>query len=113
MPRGALPGERRGGRAKGTSNKVTSARREHIQKVAQTLGAVIPGAFEGDSHALLMAIYKDPSHEMALRLDAAKAAIGYEKPRLQAVELNASVELSQEDRLSMLEDRANGNAAHQ
>jgi hypothetical protein len=85
-------GTRIGGRQKGTRNKVTDARREHIQKVAQQLEDVIPGAFDGDSHALLMAIYKNPLNDMALRLDAAKAAIGYEKPRLASTEVKAEVD---------------------
>lgn len=66
-----------------------------MAKVAQSIEAALPGAtFTGDSHALLMAIYKDPTNEMALRLDAAKAAIGYEKPRLSAVEMKAEVDAS-------------------
>lgn len=92
--RGPAPGTRIGGRQKGTSNKVTSARREHIQKVAREIGEVIPGAFEGDAHAFLMAIYKNPINDMALRLDAAKAAVGYEKPKLAAVDMKAEVDAS-------------------
>jgi hypothetical protein len=34
----------------------------------------------------LTAIYKDAVQPIGLRLDAAKAAIGYERPRLAAVE---------------------------
>jgi hypothetical protein len=33
-----------------------------------------------------MAVYKDARQPIELRLDAARAAIGYEKPRLAAVE---------------------------
>jgi hypothetical protein len=33
-----------------------------------------------------MAIYKDQSQPIELRVQAAKAAIGYEKPRLTAVD---------------------------
>jgi hypothetical protein len=109
--RGPQPGTRHGGRQKGTRNKVTDARREHLQKVAQELEELLPGAFEGDGHAFLMAVYKDPRQPMNVRIDAAKAAVGYEKPRLQAVEMNANVDISQEDRLSLLERRANGSAA--
>lgn len=46
----------------------------------------IPGAFLGDSHDFLMTIYKDPTQPMPLRIDAAKASIGYEKPKLAAIE---------------------------
>jgi len=40
--------------------------------------------FKGDAHAFLMMVYKDPSLPLALRLDAAKAAIPFEKPALAA-----------------------------
>lgn len=33
-----------------------------------------------------MAIYKDAAQPIALRMDAAKAAIAYEKPRLAAID---------------------------
>jgi hypothetical protein len=33
-----------------------------------------------------MAVYKDPRQPIELRVTAAKAAIGYEKPRLAAIE---------------------------
>ena len=38
MPRGAKPGERRGGRQKGTPNKLTSLAREAIEVAAAKLG---------------------------------------------------------------------------
>lgn len=38
MPRGASPGERRGGRAKGTQNKVTKAAKDAIAEAAEALG---------------------------------------------------------------------------
>jgi hypothetical protein len=41
-----------------------------------------PSAFKGTAHDLLVAIYQDESQDIAARIDAAKAAIGYEKPRL-------------------------------
>jgi hypothetical protein len=85
--RGSSPGERRGGRKCGTKNKRTLAREraqaETAVKITEALGA---DAFEGDAHAFLTAIYKDVAQPIGLRMDAAKAAIGYEKPRLAAVE---------------------------
>src|SRR5437899_6386885 len=51
------------------------------------VGETIPNAFAGDAHALLVAVYKDPRQDLHTRLDAAKAALPYEKPRLQAVTL--------------------------
>ena len=35
--------------------------------------------------ALLMAVYKDQAHEIELRIDAAKAAVRYEKPALSSM----------------------------
>ena len=84
--RGSKPGERRGGRKKGTPNKRTAARDAHLQAVEARMAEVIPGLFEGDSHALLMSVYKDPAQEWSARIDAAKAAIRFEKPALAAVE---------------------------
>jgi hypothetical protein len=40
--------------------------------------------FKGNAHALLMAIYKDHTLPLALRLEAAKAAIPFEKSALAA-----------------------------
>jgi hypothetical protein len=48
---------------------------------------MIPDAFAGDAHAFLVAVYKDPKFDHHTRQDAARAALPYEKPRLQAVTL--------------------------
>ncbi len=52
----------------------------------RNLDETLPDAFKGDAHAFLCAVYKNPQFPAKLRLDAATAAIGYEKPRLAAVE---------------------------
>jgi hypothetical protein len=75
------------GRPRGSKNKRTREREAALAKAAEALSAAIEGAFEGDAHAFLMAIYKDPSKDVQLRLDAAKAAIRYEKPALAQTEL--------------------------
>jgi hypothetical protein len=62
-----------------------------MQEAAKKIEAAVPDAFDGDGHALLVAIYKDPSHPIQLRLDAAKAAIRYERPRLAATEFSLAV----------------------
>jgi hypothetical protein len=76
-----------GGRQRGAKNKRTLAREraqaDSAAKIVEALGA---DAFDGDAHTLLMSVYKDPAQPIALRLDAAKAAIGYEKPRLAAAD---------------------------
>jgi len=109
MGRGAQPGERRGGRQKGTPNKRTEKRLAAMQDAASQIAGAIPNAFAGDSHALLVAIYKDPGQPMSLRLDAAKAAIGYEKPRLAATEVSGRLGLgikTHEEWLRAAEGRA-------
>jgi hypothetical protein len=90
MP-GSKPGERRGGRQPGTKNKRTVEReRSQAEVSAQITNALGPGAFKGDAHSLLVSVYKNPAHPIGLRLDAAKAALPFEKPRLSAI--NAKVE---------------------
>jgi hypothetical protein len=93
--RGSKPGERRGGRKRGAKNKRTLAREqaqaETAVKIAAALGA---DAFDGDAHAFLMAVYKNPARPLELRLDAAKAAISFEKPRLASVDGRVDANLS-------------------
>src|SRR5579872_3131387 len=87
MARGAKPGERRGGRSKGTPNKRTAALAEATERAAQVLAEELgEDCFPGDAHSLLMAVYKDKRNPVELRVDAAKAAAPYEKPRLNTVD---------------------------
>lgn len=74
------------GRPAGAKNKRTEDLERHMAAAAERVQEVIEGAFEGDAHTLLMTVYKDPQHEWSLRLDAAKAAIRYEKPALSSIE---------------------------
>jgi hypothetical protein len=76
------PGQAKtGGRKAGTPNKKTAALK---QAVAEAVGA-LPDAFEGDSYAFLATVYKDKALPLGVRLDAAKTAIAYERPRLANV----------------------------
>jgi hypothetical protein len=76
-----------GGRKRGTPNKRTAERERAVAAAARKITAALgDDAFQGDAHALLMAVYKDPQQPSELRLEAARAAIGYEKPKLAAVE---------------------------
>jgi hypothetical protein len=82
-------GERTGnprGRPLGAKNRRTKAVEAATEQAALKIAEAIDGAFEGDAHALLMTVYKNPLNEMALRIDAAKAAIRYEKPALSSVD---------------------------
>jgi hypothetical protein len=45
------------------------------------------GTFAGDGYALLAAVYKSEGFDLHVRLDAAKAAMAYERPRLSNVEM--------------------------
>jgi len=85
--RGSKPGERRGGRQRGAKNKLTLLRErvlvEAAAKAAEVLG---PNAFDADAHALLTLVYRDTALPIELRVDAARSAIGFEKPRLASIQ---------------------------
>jgi len=82
---GARPGA---GRKRGGSNRDTRYRRRKIELVAQQIADELgDDCFEGDAHAYLMSIYKDEKIPMLFRLDAAKACLPFEKPRLASVEV--------------------------
>jgi hypothetical protein len=53
------------------------------EQISAALGLEV---FHGDAHALLMTVYKDLNQPIGLRIEAAKAALPYEKPRLASVE---------------------------
>ena len=76
-----------GGRKRGAKNKRTMAlERALVETAVKIMDVLGDQAFPGDAHALLMGVYKDQSQPVELRVQAAKAAIGYEKPRLTAVD---------------------------
>src|SRR6476660_497384 len=77
------------GRPSGARNHHTLEREQRIMEAASVIAELLPSAFQGDAHALLMAVYKDTTLPLQTRIDAAKAAIAYEKPRLAAVEHSA------------------------
>lgn len=70
------------GRPPGAQNKLTVERMAKVEEAAQAISEALPNAFTGDAHTLLMLVYKDANQAMNVRIDAAKAAIGFEKPRL-------------------------------
>jgi hypothetical protein len=73
------------GRPKGAKNKRT-AEREAMREMAAQIEKVVDGAFEGDALAYLTSIYKDPTKPENVRIDAAKAAIRYERPAFAPTE---------------------------
>jgi hypothetical protein len=84
-------GVKTGGRKPGSKNKRTvelaAAAENAAQAIAQALGEV----FEGDAHAFLMAVYKDMTRPIETRIDAAKAAIRFEKPTLATLDSKTEV----------------------
>ncbi len=75
------------GRPPGRKNAGTLAVEAAAKAAAAAVNEVIPGAFNGDAHAFLVAVYKDPAQPIELRLDAAKAAVRYEKPALASMDM--------------------------
>lgn len=74
MPRGSLPGERRGGRKKGTPNKATPEIREHFRML-----------IEGELGEL-----RDALHEVRFGIEIEKTTIGPDgKPQVVLGRLNA------------------------
>jgi hypothetical protein len=63
-------------------------------KINDALGM---GAFDGDALALMVAIYSDTRQPMSLRLDAAKSAIPFERPRLSTVDAKVTSSVSLAD----------------
>src|SRR5215207_200818 len=87
-----------GGRKAGTPNRRTreieAAARQTVEQVTEVLQAADMQPFDGDAHALLVAVYKNPAQEWNIRVDAAKVAIRYEKPALQNMEMKHSGEIN-------------------
>ena len=76
-----------GGRKAGTPNKRTAALRTATATAAERISAALGSeVFHGDAHALLMTVYKDLDQPIGLRMEAAKAALPYEKPRRASIE---------------------------
>lgn len=76
MPRGAGPGERRGGRQKGTPNKKTLLRAETLARLS------IEGS---DPVDFMLNVMRNPHVPLDMRLDAAAKVAPFVHPRLQAV----------------------------
>jgi len=80
-----------GGRSKGEPTKETRAALRAAQETAsRVLG---DSAFTGDAHALLCMVYRDTTLPLDVRIDAAKVAINYESPRLQAIQVEGHTEI--------------------
>jgi hypothetical protein len=82
------------GRPKGVRNKRTVETEARIARAAEAAAKALPEAFQGDAHALLMLVYKNEALDLGVRLDAAKAAIRYERPALASVDAKAAVDVN-------------------
>jgi hypothetical protein len=75
-----------GGRKAGTPNKRTVALQAATVTAAEQIDAVLGSdAFDGDALAFLMLVYRDPRQPAGLRLEAAKAALPYQRPRIASI----------------------------
>src|SRR5215467_5388116 len=84
-------GFKTGGRKKGSKNRRTllleDAARQAQEDAKHLLG---DKTFEGDAHPLLVLTYKNEALPLAVRIDAAKAAIRFEKPVMSTVDSGGS-----------------------
>jgi hypothetical protein len=80
--------------------------------VVAKVDLTLPEAFEGDAHELLMLTYRDQRLPLLVRLDAAKAAMPFEKARLapqEAKQPEAVLPLAERLKAYAMEDAvANG-----
>ena len=82
MPRGSKPGERRGGRKKGTPNKRTEKVKQSIQETIEKIGCdPLEAMFE-------IAIQAKKEGDLSLALNAYKELAQYVAPKRKAVELS-------------------------
>ena len=86
-------GFKTGGRQKGSKNKRTLLLEGAARELLDNAGAILgDNGFNGDAHALLILTYKNISLPLELRIDAAKAAIRFEKPALAAIDAKGTIE---------------------
>ena len=83
------------GRPPGSKNKKTLA----MEEAARRAVAEIDEAFDGDAHAFLQAVYKNPDVPLEIRIMAASRALRVEKPVLAATNANVNVRVDMAERL--------------
>ncbi|MGF1660589.1 MAG: hypothetical protein ACFCUS_14290 [Rubrimonas sp.] len=94
------------GRPKGRKNNATLA----LEAAAQEAAASIDEAFEGDAHAFLVAVYRNPAVPLELRIMAASRALKVEKPALSAAREQIDVSVNIGARLEAAQRRIAGSA---
>jgi hypothetical protein len=85
-----------GGSRKGSPNRKTTARARAAARATALADALGSHAFAGDALGLLQLVYRDGRQPVELRLDAARAAAPYERPRLSAITTNVETGLTLE-----------------
>jgi hypothetical protein len=90
------------GRPPGRKNNKTLELESAIRKAV----ADIDGAFEGDAHAFLQAVYKNPDVPLEIRIAAAGRALRVEKPVLSAGHSRVDVHMDLGTKLEAARKRA-------
>ncbi len=70
-----------------------------MEEAARKAAAGIDGAFEGDAHAFLQAVYKNPDVPLEVRIMAAGRALRVEKPVLTASHSQVEVNFNLAERV--------------
>ncbi len=89
------------GRPPGRKNNKTLA----LEEAARQAAASVDGAFEGDAHAFLTAVYRDPAVPLEIRITAAGRALRVEKPALSASHSVSEVHVNLATRLEAARKR--------
>ena len=89
------------GRPPGRKNNKTLVLEEAARKAA----ADIDGAFDGDAHAFLQAVYRNPEVPLEVRIMAAGRALRVEKPSLSASRNQVEVNMNIGERLQAARER--------
>ena len=88
MARGAKPGERPGGRKKGTPNKLTRTVMERVEALGVDPIAILAYFADGDTTKLGYTGKGDPPITREMRLKAAIELAQYIAPKRKAIELS-------------------------
>ena len=94
------------GRPKGRKNNRTL----ELEAAAREAAAAIDEAFEGDAHAFLQAVYRNPAVPLELRIMAASRALKVEKPALSAGREQVDVSVNLAARMEAAQRRIAENA---
>ena len=97
-----------GGSRKGSPNRKTTARARAAARIKNLAAVLGDDAFTGDALGLLQLTYKNVQLPIELRIDAARAAIAYERPRLSAVMANVDSGLTLEQLVIRSREHAPG-----